>query len=930
MTPDLLRKIEDLYHAAREASAEERLALLERARPELRREVESLLARQGTRLIPDSAVGSSGAGQLSRAGTLAGPYQVEDKLGEGGMGEVFRAVDTRLGRLVAIKFLHQDFSGIFEHEARAISSLNHPNICTLYDIGADYLVMEFLEGDSLAARLRKGHLPVEQALHYATQIADALSAAHARGIVHRDLKPANIMLTATGVKVLDFGLAIREGDQSFTVGHMVAGTPAYMAPEQREGRSADARADLYSFGCVLYEMLTGERVTSERKPVSPRKLQKIVNRCVAADPGERWQSAADMRGALEAACKNERNSNRTGAAVALVALLAFLIPAWLYFRPAAKLTDKDTIVLADFVNQTGDPIFDGTLRQELEIQLEQSPFLRVMERQQILSALRRMNLPPGARVTDAVAREICAPEKATAIIGGAIARQGNEYFITLRAINCRNGATLAREQIQFETRAGVLKALGSAAISLRGKLGEPRDSIRRMNLALEEATTSSLEALQNYTVALSTMAQGNFLPAVPLFERAVAIDPTFAMAYYYLGVGFEQAGDMARARDYAIKAFRLIDRVSTYERDQIAPYYYLATGEADKAIEAYQTGIRDYPRWWGDHNNLATLYIDLGRFEDALKEGLEASRLQLEAEPPYRRQLDAYICLDRLPEAGQLAQKMRAQGIAGALIHQRFLEMAYIEDDQAAISQELHWFAGKPEEYISIGLQAADRNVHGQRRESRKLFQRAAEAALRRGLLGTASELDEADARADALVGNCQTVRRLGRPAIALAMCGDAAAANRLSAETSKILPNGTIWNAVQLPAIRAAIALNRNHQAESVQLLRTAAPWERAYLEIIYLRGLAWLRLNKGAEAVEEFRKITDHKGASWASAWRYPRWGEYYSLSWLGMARGAALAGDVVNARKAFQQFFRLWKDADPDIPVLQQAKAEDARLR
>jgi eukaryotic-like serine/threonine-protein kinase len=402
------------------------------------------------------------------------------------------------------------------------------------------------------------------------------------------------------------------------------------------------------------------------------------------------------------------------------------------------------------------------------------------------------------------------------------------------------------------------------------------------------------------------------------------------MAYFYLGVGFEQAGDMTRSRDYAGKAFRLVDRVSEFERDQIAPNYYMATGESKKAIDAYRLGIRDYPRWWGAHNNLSTLLVDLGRYEEALKEGLEATRLQADAEPPYRRQLDAYICLDRLPEAKALGQRLKAQGIGGARIHQRLLETAYIEDDHLAISEETRWFAGKPEEYLSVGLQAADRNMHGKRRESHQLYQLAAESALRRGLLDTASEFAEADARADALAGNCQTALRLARPAIALALCGDAVRAEKLAAETSKVLPNGTIWNAVHLPVIRAAIALNRHQPAESVALLESAVPYERAYLEVIYLRGLAYLRLNRGAEAAEEFRKITDHKGASWASAWRDPWWGQCYSLSWLGMARGSALAGDGVNAQKAFQQFLELWKDADPDLPILQQATREYARLQ
>jgi hypothetical protein len=338
-----------------------------------------------------------------------------------------------------------------------------------------------------------------------------------------------------------------------------------------------------------------------------------------------------------------------------------------------------------------------------------------------------------------------------------------------------------------------------------------------------------------------------------------------------------------------------------------------------KAIDAYQSGIRNYPRDWGFHNNLSTTYIDLGRYEEGLREGLEAARLQANIEPSYRRQLDAYICLDRLPEAKQLAVKVRALGLDGPRIHQRFLEMAYVEDDQAAIASEIQWFAGKPEEYLSFGLQAAKRDVHGQRRESHKLYQRAAETALRGGFRNVASEFEEADARADALAGNCQTARRLGRPVLALAMCGDAARAEKLAAETSMLFPNGTIWNAVQLPEIRAAIALDRDQPAQAVDLLASAAPYELSYLDAPYLRGLAYLRLLKGAEAAAEFRRIVDHKGANWGSRWQYPYQGQFYSLSYLGMARGFALAGDTAKARKAFP--------GDWPIPVRLNARPVDS---
>jgi tetratricopeptide (TPR) repeat protein len=474
-----------------------------------------------------------------------------------------------------------------------------------------------------------------------------------------------------------------------------------------------------------------------------------------------------------------------------------------------------------------------------------------------------------------------------------------------------------------------LNAIGAAATAMRGKLGESLSSIQKLNRPLEEATTSSLEALQNYTAGLGKLSVGQGLAAIPFYERATALDPNFADAYYRLGVSYEQAGDMQRSAENAKRALSLVDRASEFERDEITAYYYRATGEADKEIDGWQLASRNYPREWAFHNQLSVAYIDLGRYEDGLKEGLETARLHPDNDAPYRRQLDAYICLDRLPEAKQVGERVRTKGVDGPRIHQRILEMAYVEEDQAAISREIQWFAGKAEEYLSLGLQAAYRNVHGQRHESHNLYKRAAEMALRRGLRTAASEFDEADARADALSGNCQTARGLGRPAVALAICGDAAEAEKLAAETSKRVPNGTIWNAVQLPEIRAAIALTRA-PAQSVELLAAASPYERSYIDASYFRGLAYLRLHKSAEAAVEFQKIVDHKGASWGATWVHPNWGLYYSLSHLGLARSSALAGDTARARKAFQDFLALWKDADADIPVFRQAKAEYAELR
>jgi hypothetical protein len=543
MTPERFREVEELYHAVCEGSAEERAALLTRTDPELRREVESLLSHHTSGEFLDRPAIQNAPELLEdatvtefTAGACLGPYCIESKLGEGGMGQVFRAVDTRLGRPVAIKIAHERFSSLFEREGRAISSLNHPHICTVYDVGPNYLVMELVEGETIATRLRSGPLPVETAHLYASQIAAALAEAHGNGIIHRDLKPGNIMIAKSGVKVLDFGLAKSGTDETATASHMVMGTPSYMAPEQREGKPSDARTDIYSFGCVLYEMLTGGRVGAQRKRIPSRRLEKVVNRCLEENPERRWQSAAVLERELG---KVAASTSRWKIAFAAAAILALFGAAYPYFHRAPKLTAKDTIVLGEFENKTDDPVFDDTLRQGLFVELQQSPFLSLISDRKVQQTLALMGQPKEARLTPEAAEQVCERTAGTAVLEGSIARVGSQYVLGLRAKDCNTGNILDQEQAVAAKREDVLNSVSEMSRKFRTRVGESLAMVEKHSTPLAEATTPSFEALKAYSTGMKfVLSAGNFAPALPFFRRAVEIDPTFAMAHAQLGFAY--------------------------------------------------------------------------------------------------------------------------------------------------------------------------------------------------------------------------------------------------------------------------------------------------------------------------------------------------------------------------------------------------------
>jgi tetratricopeptide (TPR) repeat protein len=954
MTPERFREIEELYHAARDCTADERVALMAQADPELRREVESLLIepaggefldRPAIRNAPHLLEDPTRTGLAS--GACLGPYRIESKLGEGGMGEVFRAIDMRLGRAVAIKITREQFNARFEREARAISSLNHPNICILHDIGPNYLVMELVEGETIAARLKRGPLPPEEAIRYARQVAAALEAAHEKGIIHRDLKPGNVMLTRSGAKVLDFGLARLEGDQPLTGERMVMGTPAYMAPEQREDRPADARTDIYAFGLVFYEMLTGERVAVRRMPLRPRKLEHIVKRCLEEEPGRRWQSAAELQRELAAVTLPARGTRLAAGAAAILALCA---AGYLYLHRAPKLTTKDTIVLAEFENKTSDPVFDQTLRQGLAVQLEQSPFLTLVSDQQIRQVLRFMNRPPEARLTPEVAREICERTGSDAVLEGSIAGLGSQYVLWLRARNCRTGEVLAEEQAQPERKEEVLNALSRMAVQIRTRLGESRATIQEHSTPLEQATTPSLEALKAYSAGRNAAFAHGFAAAIPHLQRAIAIDPQFAMAYGDLSIYYWNMGQTDLSAEYTRKAYALRDRVSDRERLWILFLYdRQVTGNLQRELQTLESWVQTYPRDWvplsvlGGWGTLGT-----GQYERGIQALHEDLRLNPDETFGYHGLALHNILLDRFAEAADVLRRAaeRKLEIPEFLVLRYYL--AFFKGDQGGMEHEIARARGQQgvEDWMWHN-QALVLARSGQMQQARTMWERAIALAQQAGHLERAAIYKSAEAVCEAHFGNAAEAKRHAAAALdlakgrdveysaafALALSGDISGSQTLAEDMAKRFPEDTPVQFEYLPTLRALSALTHRAPLDAVEHLERARPYDLALpgtaffakfggLYPAYIRGESYLAAGRGQEAAVEFQKVLNHRGIVFADP--------IGALAHLQLGRAYVASGDTAKAKNAYQDFLTLWKDADEDLPVLKQARAEYATLR
>lgn len=941
-------------------------------------------------------------GQALSADSLIGVelshYRILEQIGSGGMGVVFRAHDQHLDREVAIKVLSpgtiadQAARKRLRKEALALSKVNHPNIATVYDFdaqrGVDFLVMEYIPGVTLKDKLAGGPLPEKEVLRLGMQLSEGLAAAHEHEVVHRDLKPGNLRLTPDGrLKILDFGLAkllqpLAETatTESSLQTHGISGTLPYMAPEQLAGEEVDARTDIHAAGFVLYEMAAGQRPFAEvpsgqlmgalmRKPpipptmLNPRvsaELERIIGKCVEIDPENRYQSAkelgVDLRHLLAPSAVKLAGVPVAGrkpwrlTVPAIVVLSALAAGSYFYFYRAPKLTDKDTIVLADFTNTTGDPVFDGTLRQGLSVQLEQSPFLSVISDDRVQQALRMMEQKPDAKLTPEISREVCERTGSGADLEGSIAQIGTQYLLTLKAVNCTNGDTLASSEAQASDKNHVLDALGRTATAMRAKLGESLVTVQKFNTPVEEATTPSLKALNAYSLGMRAMREGDADGGLRFFRQAVELDPNFAMAYERIAEFYWVTNEGGLAAEYTRKAYDLREKVSEREGFQIeVMYYWLVTGELEKAAQTCELWQQTYSKdSQPTYMSLGILSLTLGNRE----KGLEEFRGALRADPKFVANYInlgvAYMLLNKFDEAETAWKEAgaRSKDTNEILLQNRY-ELAFLKGDGAQMAQLASAAMGKPDtEEVMLAIQADTEGWYGRLKSAHELTGRAmdsarhngakekaaayqAEAALREAEAGYR---EEARAEATAALKLASNRDVLDIAALALARAGDTPAAEKLAAELDQRFPLDTLVQRYWLPAIRAAVALERRDPNRAIELLQAASNIELGVMVAgnestiamcpAYLRGEAYLMLHDGSRAAVEFQKFIDDRGVVTNSPWG--------ALARLGLARAYAMQGDTAKTKAAYQGFLGLWKDADPDIPILKQAKSEYARLR
>ncbi len=987
-------------------------------------------------------------------GTQFGPYRLIEKIGAGGMGEVYRALDTRLEREVALKLVSSTYlatevgSGSpspvlaaappgstphtpnhlsrerFLREARSAANLNHPNVCAIHDTGEQdgrpYLVMELLRGVTLKQYMAqaggKGLSPAE-VIAFSQQAASALAAAHRKGIIHRDIKPANLFVLDADrgkrqIKILDFGLAKKQGGvaaaesrtfdlprsassdetavapgeatMELTSPGSAVGTVAYMSPEQAKGIALDARTDLFSLGTVIYEMATGKTPfagdstaevfaallrespapVSKVNPAMPKRLDAIVARLLEKDPAQRYANADQLRGDLEALdARDSQGEEKPGFGKwPWVAALALLLIAsgvgWWKYRPAAvpaapaapagsgesgaaatPAPVKNAIILADFVNHTGDPVFDTTLNQALQIDLEQSPVINIVSQQHLAQSVKYLGKPDGTVVTPQIAREIGEREGVKAIITGTIASLGKQYVITLSAQNTATGDEIVSEQAQAPDKEHVLDALGNAAKAIRGKLGEDLESIKKLDTPFGQATTTSLEAFRAYALGDKAHFKALDIPeAEGHYLRAIELDPNFAMAYARLGVVYANSGQVAKANSYFAKAYELSSHVSERERFYITGHYNTyVTGDMAKVVETLQESIQTYPGQVESFVNTNAAYSILGQYAKALPFGEKSVQLQPENAIASENLAVDYLGLNRMADARTELERARKLGLdSGTEGLMTDMQVYFMQHDMQAVQGVVAEVAGHPDEFMLTQALAAMQQFDGQYAKAAATTQQAFEQAGRAKAADVQAAALLLNAQSRGLAGLCDGNEATVQQALALdkskltqayavlaaGICGDGKQVQSLSQELSKKYPDDTLIQQVYMPLGKGFVALAAGQPREAVEDARSAKPYE-ANFPSTYLQGLAYLQLHDASQAASAFRSAMQSPGGNLTTG------GLFYAQAQLGLARAYVMGGDKANAKKAYEEFFQTWKNADADLPMLVAAKKEYASL-